>query len=155
MNLALLIFIAVATIAYLSYIVVNYGVTKSISASYNSLQKKDKLLYQLYMLCVVVPFIIVANNGMGFLAGALLAFDYAAPVSKNDKAQMLIHCIGADVGMTLGVLMLGVIFGQWWLVAIAAIVTIILALKVKNKAWWIEIVVLSAVWTGLLIEKIL
>ena len=155
MNLALLIFIAVTSIAYTSYIAINYGVTKSISASYNSLQKRDKLLYQLYMLCVVVPFIIVANNGMGFLAGALLAFDYAAPVSKDDKVQQLIHCIGADAGMALGVLMLGVIFGQWWLVAVTVIIVIILAYETKNKFWWMEIAILSTVWLGLLIEKVL
>lgn len=153
MNKVLLIFIAVTSISYLLYIVIRYGIQKSISASYNVLETPiKKSLYGWFMLAVALPMMIVSDNTLGWWAGAILAVDFAAPTG-GDKMRHAIHCICADAGMMLGVLMIGAVFQAWWLVILTVIMVVIAYYKLKNKTWWIEIIVLCAVWLGLIIEK--
>jgi len=89
------------------------------------------------------------------VAGMFLSLDFAAPAG-GDKMQRFVHSLGANVGMILGVLMLGFIFHLWLLTVLTvAIVLLISLLKVKNSTWWIEVTVLASVWIGLFIEKII
>lgn len=156
LNLTLWIFIAVVSILYCGYITLKYGVQKSISASYNNLETPvKKSLYAWFIFGVALPMMILSNNTMGVIAGMFLALDFAAPTG-GDKIQNFIHCLGADVGMILGIAMLGFIFHLWLLVFLAAFtVSLLYLLKVKNTTWWIEVTVLTSVWIGLFIEKII
>ena len=152
--MGLLIFIAITASLYIGYIVVKYGVQRSISASYNNLETPiKKSLYSWFILCVALPMMILSDNTIGVLAGMFLMLDFAAPTG-GDKMNNFIHCLGADMGMLLGVLMIGFMFGLWWLVGFTAILVIALT-GIKNSTWWIECVILTSVWIGLLIEKVL
>jgi len=156
LNLALLLFTIVTFGAYVGYIWIRYGVQPSISASWKNLENPvKKSLYSWAMACVAVPMMIVSSNWMGVWAGIFLAITFAAPTGGS-RLQHTLHCVGADVGMILGTLMLGFFYGLWWLVAIAvAIVGVLYFTKSKNHTWWIEIVVFLAVMLGLFIAKVL
>lgn len=158
MNLILLILIAIVSILYIGYIVLKYGVQPSISASINNLETPvKKSLYSFFILPVAIMFAIVSDNQWGAIAAIILSVDFAATAQTgNSRLEYIIHCIGADLGMGIGVLMFGVMFGMWWLVIFCgATILIMIAFKVKNIAWWTEITVLSSVWIGLFIEKII
>lgn len=160
MNLGLSLFIAVTSLLYLGYIIIKYGVQKSISASVYKLETSvKKSLYAWFIFCVALPMMILSDNWMGVVAGMFLAFDFAAPAG-GDKMQRFIHTLGANVGMILGIAMLGFQFGQWWLVGITVFVILLLYVldkinKIRNSVWWIEVAVLVSVWSGLLIEKVI
>lgn len=155
LNIVLLAFIMVVFLAYTLGIYFAFGVTTSISSSIHKLQGTKKSLYSLFMLGIAIPFMIVSDTPLGWWAGALLAIDFAA-VAGGDKWQNFLHCFGAEVGMFLGMLMLIIDFGQWLIVIPTAIIVIYLQYyKVKNHTWWVECVVFTAAWIGLLIEKVL
>ena len=155
-DIILLSFIIAVFLAYTLGIYFAFGVTSSISSSIHKLKGPvQKSLYSWFMLGIAVPFAIVADTPLGFWAGAFLAIDFAAPAG-GDKFQYTLHCIGADVGMLLGMVMLIVDFGQWPIVVITAVyVAFYQFRKVENRTWWIECTVFAAAWLGLLIEKVL
>jgi hypothetical protein len=155
LNIVLLTFIMVVFLAYTLGIYFAFGVTTSISSSIHKLQGTKKSLYSLFMLGIAIPFMIVSDTPLGWWAGAFLAIDFAAP-SGGNKFQYILHCIGADVGMLLGMVMLIVDFGQWPIVAVTAVyVAFYQFRKIENRTWWIECTVFAAAWIGLLIEKVL
>jgi len=154
-DLILLILIMVVFIAYTGYIYLNYGITSSISSSILKLPGIKKSFYSFFMLGIAVPFAIVSDTPLGVAAGIFLAIDFAA-VAGGDRLQYIIHCIGADVGMLLGMVMLIVDYGQWPLVLVTAIYVVFYQFrKVKNRTWWIEVTVFASAWIGLFYEKIL
>ena len=174
MNTALLITIAVVSISYIGYIVLMYGIQPSISASYNNLEGPvKKSLYSWFIFGVGLPMMILSDNTWGVIAGMFLLLDFAC-TTGGDKLNQFLHNLGAQGGMFLGTLMLGFAFGQWWLAGITAgLVAVIyftnnyvaevrFAVKgkkylwnPKNGTWWLEVVVLGAVWFGLMIEKVI
>lgn len=155
-DIILLSFIMAVFLAYTLGIYFTFGVTSSISSSIHKLKGPvQKSLYSWFMLGIAIPFMIVSDNPLGWWAGAFLAIDFAAPAGGS-RMQYIIHCIGADVGMFLGLLMLVVNFHQWPIVLITVIyVAFYQFRKVENRTWWIECTVFAAAWLGLLIEKVL
>lgn len=141
------------SVMYIGYIWIRYGVQKSISASYHNLETPvKKSLYAWFIFGVALPLMIISNCTLGVLAGMFLAIDFAAPTGGS-KLQMFLHSLGANVGMILGMAMLGFVFGQWWLVGITGLIILSLVLfEVKNKTWWVECAILAAVLIGLYIR---
>jgi hypothetical protein len=154
-SLVLWIIALVVSILYIGYIVLRYGVTSSISSSIHKLETSvKKSLYSWFIFGVALPMMLISNNTMGFLAGAFLMLDFAA-VSGGDKLQGAIHMIGANVGMLLGVAMLGFVLHLWVLVGVIVVaVGLIYFLKAKHGTWWIEIAVLIGVLIGLMYKII-
>jgi hypothetical protein len=155
-NLILLIFTTASFLAFTLFVYFNYGIQSSISASIYVLDGAiEKSLYSWFMLAVAIPMMAISNTTLGWWAGGLLAID-AAAVAGGDKFQHTLHCLGAEVGMLLGMAMLWVDFGLWYLVVPTGIIVIVLQYReVKNKTWWIECVVFGAAVIGLLIAKVL
>jgi len=165
LNLTTFSIILLVGVFYYWLITKRYGIIGSISASYNYFETPiSKSLYSLFIIGVAVPMMILSNNAMGWWAGAALAIDFAAPTG-GDKLNHFLHCLGADLGMALGVIMLWAIWGMWWLtipaIGIVAILYILgnYSIKgkvwIKNETWWIEWFVYAVVVVGLFIEKIL
>jgi len=156
MNLILLLLSIAVFLSYTLMIYFRYGITSSISSSIHYLPGLQKSFYSFFILGIGLPMMIVSGTALGFLAGAFLCFDFAAVATHDDKIQNFIHTVGADVGMGLGVLMLGINYNQWWLTFIFVLFTLIsMRWKYKNHTWWIECFAFLVVITGLLIEKIL
>ena len=155
-DIILLSFIMAVFLAYTLGIYFTFGVTSSISSSIHKLKGPvQKSLYSWFMLGIAIPFMIVADTPLGWWAGAFLAIDFAAPAGGS-RMQYIIHCIGADVGMLLGMLMLIIDFHQWPITLITAgYVAFYQFRKVENRTWYIECTVFAAAWLGLLIEKVL
>lgn len=155
MNLLLLLLSINIFIAFTLFVGTKYGVQKSISASIHVLDGMlEKSLYSWFILGIAIPMMIVSNTTLGWWAGAFLSLDFVA-TAVGEKKQIFIHCLGADVGMILGMLMLWIDFHLWYL-PIACILFALLALwKLKNSVWWIETAVFVTVIIGLFIVKIL
>jgi hypothetical protein len=156
LNIALLIFTVASFAAFCLFVVLKYGIQSSISASIHVLTGPfEKSLYSWFMLAVAIPMMIISGTALGWWAGALLAIDFAA-VAGGDKFQNFLHCFGAEAGMTLGMLMLWVDFGLWYIVVPAGLIVLYMQWqKVKNRTWWTEVVVFAAAVIGLLIAKVL
>lgn len=171
-NLILWLIPLIVLPAYVIYIVIKYGMQKSISASWNNLENSvKKSLYSWAMVGVAVPMMIISDNWMGVLAGMFLGITFAAPTGGT-KLNHFLHCLGADVGMLLGTLQLVVIFGgvfNWILVGVCytAVVTM-LAIANKHRlnstsfvsafptaTSWIEIAIFITVMIGLFFEKVI
>jgi len=155
--------IVTCSLAFLSYVVIKYGVQPSISASVYKLGTEvKKSFYAWFIFCISLPMMIVAENWMGFVAGSFLMLDAVNPAGGEEKLQDTLHVIGANEGMAFGVAMLGFMWGQWWLVGstvATVLATYLLSKKkkgwvLKNETWWIECEVLAAVLLGLIIEKL-
>jgi hypothetical protein len=155
MNLALLILDVAVFLSFTVFVAKKYGVQKSISASIHKLTDKEDKYYSFFIIGVALPLMIVSNNLLGFLAGALLCIDAAAPSTNDSDLQMFLHSFGADAGMVLGLVMLGTMYNQWYLVGATAIFALgAVIFKLKNKTWWIETACWVAVMTGLFIANI-
>ena len=164
LNIVLLAFIMVVFLAYTLGIYFAFGVTTSISSSIHKLQGTKKSLYSWFMIGIAIPFMIVSDTPLGWWAGAFLAIDFAAPTG-GDKLNHTLHCIGADVGMGLGVAMLWIVWGMWWLTVPAIVIVALLYILgnykikgkiwVKNETWWIEWFVYAVVMVGMFIERVI
>lgn len=158
--------------AYVTYIVIKYGMQKSISASWSNLENPvKKSLYSWAMAGVALPMAILSNNWMGIWAGFFLAITFVAHTGGS-RLNNTLHCVGADVGMLFGTLQLILIFGgllNWILVGVCYL-TIVTMLAIANKhkitssghesrfptaTSWIEIVVFITVMIGLFFEKVI
>jgi len=155
-DLILLIVAIAIFIGYLLPIALRYGIHKSISATYNSLTQGWKMLYSLFIIGIAIPMMIISDCTLGVWAGIVLSIDAAAPTTRNDKFQMFLHCFGANVGIGLGIAMIGLIFHQWYLVAVfVAGVLTTQRLGIHNKTYWTEVLAFAIVMSGLLFGKIL
>ncbi len=156
MELIGLIFIAAVFLAFTLFVGFKYGVQKSISASIYVLKGPDeKALYSLFILFIAIPMMLISDCTIGFWAGALLAIDFAAVATRNDKLQMTLHIFGADAGIGLGIIMLAVVFHQWYLSLAFILFSVYAVKKINNSTWWIETAAMITVWIGLFIEKII
>lgn len=155
-NLILILFTVAVFLTFTIFVSKKYGVQRSISASIHVLSGAwEKSTYSWFILGIAIPMMIVSNTSLGVWAGIFLAIDAAAVTTNDDNIQLFLHCMGADVGMMLGLALL-ITFGMLWLFVVATIVCgLILFLEVKNSTWWIESTVFATVMTGLLIEKVL
>ena len=150
-EITLFVFLLSAFVIYNGFVWVKYGVQKSISADIYVLTGPfEKSYYSLFILSMSIPMMILSDNTIGWWAGALLALDFAAPAG-GDRMQNFLHCFGADVGMGLGILMVGFVFHLWFLAG-AFIVFSLIATKWKNGVTWVETAAFVTVYTGLLIH---
>jgi len=135
-------------------VVHRWGVQPSISSSYLLFKQSQDIYYTLFMWGISIPIMLISNNALGFIAGALLCFDGAARTGSGNKLTQFIHNFGADVGIAVGMLMLWLNFHQWYLVVPMLLITGFILLRKKNTAWWIEVAAFVTVMIGLFINKV-
>ena len=143
-----------AFLSYTCYVGFKYGVTESISKSVYVLPKNQKPLFSFFIMFIAIPMMLVSDTVLGWWAGAILMFNFAAPLC-DDKMQNKIHIITATGGMIMGMLMIGLDYGQWGIFGITIAAMIFTYLNAKNFIWWIECEVLLAVCIVLMMERII
>jgi len=130
--------------AYFIYIVVVYGVQKSISESYYRLieDKNIKgLLFILTLWCFSITVSISASNVLIFFAAAAICFTGTAPAFRSGKMEEKVHTIGAMSGVVLGYAYLLV---NWQLYIIipslllCAIITTVQTKRIKQAKQYLE-----------------
>lgn len=156
-----LIVLAVGFVLYVVWIVLLYGVRKSISESYYYLQKTGHGYYFTgFMFLITVCLIILAGNVSGeyswllFLAGGGAGFVGTA-VSYQQKLTRGVHFAGASVLIVSSLLGLGLIYGNWIpaLLLLAVLIFLILVNDIlKNLVYWFEIAAFVLIISGLFIE---
>jgi hypothetical protein len=143
--LYLFIFMFTIFVSYVGFIYFVYGIQKSISESYYTLPKNLKFLFTLFCVGFSVPAMILGNSLLMFIAGAGICFVGVATDFKW-KFMETIHISAAVAGITASQLAIFFQYGLPW-INVAFIVTFIalLAFKVKNSTWWVEIAAFLAI----------
>jgi len=133
-----LIISLVVFISYLAYVLIKYGIQRSISDSYYRLTKIDGWMFTIATWGYSFPLIFAANgDGILFLAGVLICAVGAAPDATG--ADKGFHSAFAEGG--IAVALAWMIFHVWF-VAVPTILLIALIYykKYRNHTWWIEVV---------------
>lgn len=141
-----LISISVFTI-YLIFILVKFGVLKSISDSYYHL--KNKVLFTLALWGFAFPAIIAGNTALMFLAGSGIVFVGVAFDFKENFTK-IVHYTAAALGVVFGMVSLWLDFG-FWFIPVGFILISCGLLSLKNKIFWIEVlafytIILTVLW---------
>jgi hypothetical protein len=129
--------------SYTTYIIIKYGIQRSISASYHKLTIAEKWMFTLSTWGYVMP-IVLAGVGQSTWQDILLLFAgfllCTVGVMASDKApeQKKWHTIGAEGGILLA--LLWAITTPAWFVVIPGIGMMYMLFKTKpaNHTWWIE-----------------
>lgn len=138
----MIIFSLSVFVAYLSYILIKYGIQPSISDSYYRLTTADKWIFTISTWLYVLPLSIAgaqkATDGrylIMILATFLLCIVGVFPDFRIDKK---IHQIGAEGGILLA--FIWILTTPVWYVVVPSIIGIFLLYKwkPKNHTWWIE-----------------
>ena len=149
MNLVLFLFMLIVFISYVSFIWIKYGIQESISDSYYVLPNNLKLLFTLFCWGFAIPAIIVgvnlSDNYLMFLAGAGIGFVGAATAFK-EKMTRTVHMIGAYSGVAFSQLSIAIDFKMYYVNILFIVLSlIIIAYKIKNHIWWLEILAFSII----------
>lgn len=144
---------AIITVIYLTFIVVRYGVQKSISASVYCLPKYYRFLFTLWTWGTALPIMFTAKEPLLFFAGAMLSFVGVASLYRDNDFTAKIHFFAAPVCIILGYAHLFFVLHQFDLtmVSITILIGIYYLLK-KNPIWWVEIWAFGTILIGLIIK---
>lgn len=146
----------VVGIAYLTYCLIKFGLTDTVSATYYEHKKAlGKASFIVFCLAIAAPhlmFLDYADVNFTFLTffgvcGILLVG--AAPNYRDDHAEKP-HVYGAILGIVLVMMGLGLGFGIWWAaIATAVISALAWLLKVKGATYISEV---AAILTTIIAE---
>ena len=155
----LLLFIsAIILLGYLYYIVLRYGVQRSISQTYYTIGKKwwfTLILWGMAIPIIIVGLEVLDGSPLMFCAGVSICFVGAAPLFKVKKAlETKVHLAGSYMGVGLGTLSVIIDFGYWKLgLGYLLFVVLSMIFKYKNFVWWIEVaaylMLLGTIWSKL------
>lgn len=154
--LILLLYISAAIFTgYVISMWITHGIHTSISASWYSLEEKNKFLFTLWCWGFAVPLTIagmaVGGGWLTFFSGAFIALVGAAPRNMDGANQFLsdrfnirkhekvVHKAAAYSGVLLSQAALFVDFGEWKLNIIFLVFSLLLMWRSKHHIWWIEI----------------
>lgn len=139
--------------SYILYVVIRYGIQRSISQSYYNLKnsfgktKADVILF-FFIFFTVVPIMIVSAKPVMIVGGGILMLVGVAP-AFNRQSQFLAHMIGSIVGIATGFMSL--IFEEGIIIIpsiMALFIIFSLLIKLNNYIWWVEnlayVLILSA-----------
>lgn len=155
-------FALLSFISFVGYVWKKYGVLKSISDSYYKLSGGRKAWFTLFIWSVAIPFLIIGETPLMFLAGSLLAFVGAAPAFK-EELEGKVHVVGATGGIIIGFVSMAFEFKDYLLPAIMLGFLLYALPKrlpkkldkdwingIKNETWWIETTAFILLAFGLL-----
>jgi hypothetical protein len=133
---------------YTFFVVRKYGVQRSISESWYTVEKPYKWMFTL-VFCYGIG-ILQAFHGSAwfFMSGAFLCFVGAAMDFKGWETTKWVHNIGAVGCIVLALIGLAVT-GIWWPFIPVAAAGVTLP-KTKNGTWWIECVAFFSILGGLI-----
>lgn len=147
--------------AYLLYVYQKYGMTKSISATFEKLTtQREKLFFIFTLWAVAFPIMIVGilkaptmhTRLLYFIAGGLILVISVAPMywkdeTHNNRRQRFMHFLGSYGGIGIGMIACLLAFTNLpviaSIVAYAAFVTALMVIKwqfITNHIYWIEVV---------------
>jgi hypothetical protein len=139
---------------YFFLVIKRYGVQKSISHSYLLFPQNEESYYTIFMWGITIPLLFVHQSLLIFLAVMFLCIDGAARTGSGDKITQFLHNWGAQLGMGLGILMLGVNFKEWYLTLTSFLFIGGITLWFKNTVWWIETICYIIIISGIIIGKL-
>ena len=148
-ELILLSVSAIIFISYLTYILVNHCVQKSISMSYYKLPKKYKLVFLGFVWGFALPLGILINGQYNILllAVVLIMIVGITPNIVEYEAVNTVHLFGAFGGILTAMSSLWLEFDLPFVVLAAFFVAGVIFKSVKNYIWWIEVLAFSVIWT--------
>jgi len=156
---ALYIFMLLSFFGFITYIVTNWGVQSSISAS-AYVTPKGTYWFTLatfsYAFAAAILGILLANSLFTFLTGALLGFVAVAYDFRNGILNEKVHVISAEVAVVLSQIALVFDYKMWWLSLIVLVFSgsLFLFTKLQNKVWWQEIIIITGLFTAIGIKLI-
>jgi len=156
-NLTLLIIAIVVWIGYNLPIALKYGIQSSVSAQYNLFKTSwGKSLMSWFIVGIAIPMMIVADHFIGVWAGIFLSLIFAAPSVRISKTAEVLHVLGANMGLILGMASLLYINIWWWPVVLTYAIYTLVSMKIgyKHHTYWIETIGFIVIMVGLFIEKV-
>jgi hypothetical protein len=157
-----LIWMTVAFVTYLAWIVAKFGVQPSISDSFYALREKYgessliPWLFWLFLINISWPlFPLLQFNGFAFFAMAGIILVGATAQFRQGKSTEIPHVVGAVGGIALAFLSIGFVFGGWawtWLPAYLLVVGLSNIARIPNYDWWIEVIAFVIIVTALLVH---
>lgn len=134
-------------ISYVSFIWIKYGVQSSISDSYYRLPGKQKILFTLFCWLFAYPMIIMAQNGLMYVAATFIMIVGASPAFKRDELVKFLHMFGAYGGVGFGIASVWVNYYLWYVsILFLFVAALLLIFKVKDKIWWTEIIAFLTIY---------
>jgi hypothetical protein len=157
-----LLWMTVAFMAYLIWIVVRFGIQPSISDSFYALREQYgessliPWLFWLFLINISWPlFLLLQFNGFAFFAMAGIILVGAAAQFRRGKSTEIPHVVGAVGGIALAFLSIGFVFGAWawiWLPAYIMVVGILNIVRITNYDWWIEVMAFIMIVIALMVH---
>jgi len=134
-------------ISYVLYIMIKYGIQKSISESYYVLPKKENFLFVLFCWLFAFPAMLLGNSYWMLFAGGGIVF-VGANAAMHVQPTRTIHVVAAVSAMILACLAMIFQYHMWYMVAgIAGLIPIAYLLDKKHIMWWIEIMIFTVIST--------
>jgi hypothetical protein len=144
---------------YITYIIKNWGVQPSISAS-AYVTPKGTYWFTLatfgYAFSAGILGILLLNSVLTLLTGTLLGFVAVAYDFRNGELNYKVHMISAGLAVILSQLALIFEYKMWWLSLISLSIagSLFLFPKLQNKVWWQEIIIIVGLFTALGIKLV-
>lgn len=142
---------------YVAYIWTRYGVQKSISDSWYTVDKGKKWMFTILMCWGVgFPQAMAADiHSLFFFSGAFLCFVGAATAFREAGMTKTVHFVGAIGSIAFSALAL-MLTGIVWVLVFNIIQSVTLTLfRPKNHLWWVEILAFYSIIAGMLQYKLM
>jgi hypothetical protein len=144
---------------YISYVIINWGVQPSISASYYVLPKGYNLFAFAtigYSFPAIILGVLLAHSVGMFLTGSMLAFVAVAYDYRSGQLNNTVHTTAAQIAVGISQLALIFEFKMWYISAASLAIAGVLFLfpKLKNMVWWQEIIVIVGLFVALGIKLV-
>ena len=129
------------------------GPMESISDSVKILKGIRVALFSLFALGLAAPLAVFLEiNGLFFIPMACLVLLAAAPLlPDSSNRHVAMHLIGATGSMGSALIIIWIVFGSWWWLAIGlAFVGGLKLIKISNYTWWVECALFFTIVFGLI-----
>jgi hypothetical protein len=148
----------VSLLSLLVYAYIKVGMTKSISAIYDELNKLPRpkgYLYTIGMWLTALPLAAAGETELFYIAGALIALTGLAADIRKSKLTEWLHIIGAWGGMAAGLMSLWYDYGMWELAVSGAVaIGILQIIQVRNVTYWSECAAFAPIAGGIMYHLI-
>lgn len=155
----LYVFMITSFYGYLFFILKNWGVQSSISASaycYPKTQNWFTLATFAYAFSAAILGVLLVDSLFLFLTGGVLGFVATAYDFRSNELSERVHMTSAQASVLLSQLALIFDFHMWYisLVSVLLAAPIFLFKDMKNKNWWQEIIVVTGLFIAIGIKLI-
>ena len=130
---------------YTSFVWIKYGVQRSISESWYTIEPKEKFLFSIFCFGLGLPMWLYDSIWF-IVAGSLLCFVGSATMFK-EKTTGIIHNIGAAGAIVVS--LAGLVTFDIWIPALLMAAGFVALQKVENKVWWVETLAVYLILSGL------